>query len=92
MNYITVKYEQIQDGEIYAKINQRDGMVVFLDNKEKYDSAKMMQKIENQVNATFLQFSFVFQKKGYPLRIEICRIFPIFRLGSVWDSTNDWVS
>jgi COP9 signalosome complex subunit 3 len=39
----------IQDGEIYAKINQKDGMVVFLDNKEKYDSPKMMQKIENQI-------------------------------------------
>jgi hypothetical protein len=25
-------------------------MVVFLDNKEKYNSAKMMQKIENQVS------------------------------------------
>jgi len=39
----------IQDGDIYAKINQRDGMVVFLDNKEKYDSPKMMQKIEDQI-------------------------------------------
>jgi len=39
----------INEAEIYAKINQRDGMVVFLDNKEKYDSPLMMQKIEKQI-------------------------------------------
>lgn len=39
----------IQDGEIYAKINQKDGMVVFLETKEKYDSPAMMQKIESQI-------------------------------------------
>jgi COP9 signalosome complex subunit 3 len=39
----------IQDGEIYAKINQKDGMVVFLDCKEKYDGPLMNQKIENQI-------------------------------------------
>jgi len=39
----------INEAEIYAKINQRDGMVVFLDNKEKYDSPRMMQKIEKQI-------------------------------------------
>jgi COP9 signalosome complex subunit 3 len=39
----------IQDGEIYAKINQRDGMVIFLDPKEKYDSPRMMKKMEDQI-------------------------------------------
>jgi hypothetical protein len=40
---------QIQDGEIYAKINQRDGMVVFLDNKERYDNPEALKRLEDQV-------------------------------------------
>jgi COP9 signalosome complex subunit 3 len=41
----------IEDGEIYAAINQKDGMVVFLDNPEKYNSAKMFRKLEDEMKA-----------------------------------------
>lgn len=40
----------IEDGEIFAAVNQKDGMVVFLDNPEKYNSAKMFKKLEEQVS------------------------------------------
>ena len=40
---------QIEDGDIYASINQKDGMVVFLDNPEKYNSARMFRKIEDEM-------------------------------------------
>ena len=40
---------QIQDGEIYATINQKDGMVSFEDNPEKYNSATMMSQLDIEV-------------------------------------------
>ncbi|XP_021956940.1 COP9 signalosome complex subunit 3 isoform X2 [Folsomia candida] len=40
----------IQDGEIYAKISQLDGMVVFLDDNEKYDNPKVLGKVESQIS------------------------------------------
>ena len=42
-------YLQIEDGEIYATINQRDGMVRFHDNPEKYNSARMLVKLDEEV-------------------------------------------
>ncbi|XP_045130958.1 COP9 signalosome complex subunit 3-like [Portunus trituberculatus] len=39
----------IEDGEIHASINQRDGMVVFLDNPEKYNSPTMMAKLDKEM-------------------------------------------
>ena len=40
---------QIEDGEIFATINQRDGMVRFHDNPEKYNSARMLVKLDHEV-------------------------------------------
>lgn len=40
---------QIEDGEIYASINQRDGMVCFHDNPEKYNNPAMLHKIDQEV-------------------------------------------
>ncbi|KAG7166561.1 COP9 signalosome complex subunit 3-like 2 [Homarus americanus] len=40
---------QIDDGEIHASINQRDGMVVFLDNPEKYNSPTMMAHLDKEM-------------------------------------------
>ena len=40
---------QIEDGEIFATINQRDGMVRFHDNPEKYNSARMLVKLDDEV-------------------------------------------
>jgi hypothetical protein len=49
-------YIQIEDGEIFASINQRDGMVVFLDNPEKYNSPAMYRQIEDDVSYVYLLF------------------------------------
>ncbi|OTF79532.1 COP9 signalosome complex subunit 3-like protein [Euroglyphus maynei] len=40
----------IENGEIFAQINQKDGMVEFHDNPEKYDSLQMYKMIEEQIN------------------------------------------
>ncbi|XP_014215702.1 COP9 signalosome complex subunit 3 [Copidosoma floridanum] len=39
----------IEDGEIFATINQKDGMVIFHDDPEKYDSPEMLAKLENEM-------------------------------------------
>ncbi|GBP33172.1 COP9 signalosome complex subunit 3 [Eumeta japonica] len=41
----------IEDGEIYANINQKDGMVVFLDSPEKYASPETLSVLEQQMAA-----------------------------------------
>uniref|UniRef100_A0A1B6DHF8 COP9 signalosome complex subunit 3 n=1 Tax=Clastoptera arizonana TaxID=38151 RepID=A0A1B6DHF8_9HEMI len=38
----------IEDGEIFASINQKDGMVRFLDNPEKYNNLAMLKQLENE--------------------------------------------
>lgn len=47
---IDLPLSQIDDGEIHASINQRDGMVVFLDNPEKYNSPTMMAHLDKEVS------------------------------------------
>ncbi|XP_052818774.1 COP9 signalosome complex subunit 3-like [Mya arenaria] len=39
----------IEDGEIYATINQKDGMVRFHDNPEKYNSSKMLLQLDQEL-------------------------------------------
>lgn len=47
--------QMIEDGEIFATINQRDGMVVFHDNPEKFDNAIIFKKLEEDIeNCTAL--------------------------------------
>lgn len=41
----------IEEGEIYAMINQKDGMVVFLDSPEKYASPETLCVLEQQMAA-----------------------------------------
>ncbi|XP_076682821.1 COP9 signalosome subunit 3 isoform X1 [Andrena cerasifolii] len=41
----------IEDGEIFATINQKDGMVVFHDDPEKYNSPEMLAKLEKEMAA-----------------------------------------
>ncbi|KXJ29960.1 COP9 signalosome complex subunit 3 [Exaiptasia diaphana] len=38
----------IEDGDIYATINQRDGMVSFHDSPEKYNSPNMLKKLDEE--------------------------------------------
>lgn len=42
----------IDDGEIFATINQKDGMVVFQDNPEKFDSASVFQKLQEDMSTS----------------------------------------
>lgn len=42
--------QMIDDGEIFANINQRDGMVIFLDKPEKYNTHQMYHTIEQELN------------------------------------------
>ncbi|RWS22858.1 COP9 signalosome complex subunit 3-like protein [Leptotrombidium deliense] len=39
----------IEDKEIFASINQKDGMVVFLDNPEKYNTSTMFRRLEDDM-------------------------------------------
>lgn len=39
----------IEDGDIYASINQRDGMVSFHQNPEKYNNPKMLKKLDSEM-------------------------------------------
>lgn len=39
----------IEEGEIFATINQRDGMVIFHDDPEKYNSPNMLKKLEDEM-------------------------------------------
>lgn len=39
----------IEDGEIFATINQKDGMVIFHDDPEKYNSPAMLRRLEEEM-------------------------------------------
>ncbi|CAG2057872.1 unnamed protein product, partial [Timema podura] len=39
----------IEDGEIFATINQKDGMVIFHDDPEKYNSPDMLRSLEEEM-------------------------------------------
>lgn len=41
--------DMIKSGEIFASINQKDGMVVFKDDPEKYNSPEMFQCIQEDI-------------------------------------------
>ncbi|KAL0278381.1 UNVERIFIED_CONTAM: hypothetical protein PYX00_000218 [Menopon gallinae] len=41
----------IEDGEIFATVNQKDGMVIFHDDPEKYNSPYMLKTLEEEVTA-----------------------------------------
>ena len=47
-------HSQIEDGEIFATINQKDGMVRFHDNPEKYNSAAMLLELDKEVSLSCL--------------------------------------
>ncbi|OIV90118.1 hypothetical protein TanjilG_01572 [Lupinus angustifolius] len=41
--------QMIQDGEIYAMINQKDGMVSFLEDPEQYKTCEMIEHIDSSI-------------------------------------------
>ncbi|KAG9508932.1 COP9 signalosome complex subunit 3, partial [Fragariocoptes setiger] len=42
-------FQMIEEGEIFASINQKDGMVVFLDNPEKFNSASVFRQMQQDM-------------------------------------------
>uniref|UniRef100_A0A6M2CR81 COP9 signalosome complex subunit 3 n=1 Tax=Rhipicephalus microplus TaxID=6941 RepID=A0A6M2CR81_RHIMP len=46
----------IEDEEIFASINQKDGMVVFVDNPEKYNTPVMFKRLEEEMRK-FIQLN-----------------------------------
>ena len=70
---------QIEDGEIFATINQRDGMVRFHDNPEKYNSARMLVKLDDEVGHVIIRKTnkcLVLRKPvflGFPTRFDTKR-------------------
>jgi COP9 signalosome complex subunit 3 len=45
--------DMIDKGEVYASINQRDGMVSFLDSPERYDSAESVNALHAKIEESF---------------------------------------
>jgi len=41
--------QMIADGQIYARINQSDGVVSFQDDPERYDTTEMLQKLDSKI-------------------------------------------
>uniref|UniRef100_A0A2K5ZHQ6 COP9 signalosome subunit 3 n=2 Tax=Catarrhini TaxID=9526 RepID=A0A2K5ZHQ6_MANLE len=46
---IVGRFIKIEDGEIFASINQKDGMVSFHDNPEKYNNPAMLHNIDQEM-------------------------------------------
>lgn len=44
----------IDDGDIFATINQKDGMVVFQDNPEKFDTVAVFQKLQDDMSTSIM--------------------------------------
>jgi hypothetical protein len=74
---------QIEDGEIFATINQKDGMVRFHDNPEKYNSAAMLLELGKEVRyiliyaAYSVRFSFFFVLFSFPSKSNAFFLFSI---------------
>lgn len=61
---------QIEDGEIFASINQKDGMVCFHDNPEKYNNPAMLHNIDQEVR--LYEFTAFGVPTEEPLSSESC--------------------
>ena len=53
--FVHDRFLQIEDGDIYASINQRDGMVSFHQNPEKYNNPKMLKQLDDEVGLPILK-------------------------------------
>lgn len=77
-------FAQIKSGEIFATINQKDGMVVFKDDPEKYNSHDMYLKVQEDMN-TVIELN----KKISAMEEEIM-LTPMFvKKSIVPDGTDD---
>jgi COP9 signalosome complex subunit 3 len=48
----TTLLRMIEDNEIFASINQKDGMVAFQEDQERYNTNKMMKYMDEQIHKT----------------------------------------
>lgn len=53
-------YWKIEDGEIYATINQKDGMVRFLEDPEQYKTCEMIEHIDSSIQRYDIQIAKVY--------------------------------
>ena len=51
---------QIDEGEIHATINKKDGMVNFHDNPEKYDNPTLLRRLEDEVRKMSCKWTSLF--------------------------------
>lgn len=70
-------YIQIEEGEIFATINQKDGMVIFHDDPEKYNSPNMLKKLEDEVYSLLLSVINVYRL--HMSKIFMQQIFPFLK-------------
>ncbi|XP_022856053.1 COP9 signalosome complex subunit 3-like, partial [Olea europaea var. sylvestris] len=56
--------QMIQDGEIYATINQKDGMVRFLEDPEQYKTCEMIELIDSSIQRYVFQDFELFNSLG----------------------------
>lgn len=77
---------QIEDGEIYASINQKDGMVCFHDNPEKYNNPAMLHKIDQEVcnNIAKLLNSLLSGWRGNRAVVHTWRLICVRNYGLKW--------
>lgn len=70
---------QIKSGEIFASINQKDGMVVFKDDPEKFNTPEMFLKIQEDITKVMeLHKQIAFNEESImlnPLVILFCFYF-----------------
>ena len=53
---------QIEDGEIHATINQKDGMVSFHEDPEQYKSVEMVEHIDSSIQRCVSFYHSMFKK------------------------------
>ncbi|RWW61078.1 hypothetical protein BHE74_00031877, partial [Ensete ventricosum] len=57
--------QMIQDGEIFATINQKDGMVSFHEDPEQYKTCGMIEHIDSSIQRYVMNFHFMFTCFSY---------------------------
>lgn len=60
LSFHFVCYWKIEDGEIFATINQKDGMVRFLEDPEQYKTCEMIEHIDSSIQRYDIQIAKVY--------------------------------
>ena len=57
---------QIQDGQIHALINQKDGMVRFLEDPEQYKTSEMIEVMDSVIQRYVYEPNFLLPRNQVP--------------------------